>query len=318
MLLIYILVFISCKKDKVAIQYNVINAGVTSTIYKLKQVSTDTLYLCGGADSSGFILRSTDRGNTWQNFQNTFWERILDVDFAGDSIIIAVSQYINFFKSSDNGQSWKLVTPTAGQYPLGAYAANMYSIDLVNDSLGFACGGENFQQGFIYRTTDGGETWTVTNKNHEMRGILMNDTNSGFAAGYGVIYMTTDGGDNWNITDADNEFYTGLCATNNETVFASGFNGGIKQGTFGSDSWTEKLNSNGVGKRIHFNCIDFFNSMIGVAAGTNGVIYITTDGGTNWSEGEAFDNSLINTVLLLSANDGLAAGKDGKLFHFSF
>lgn len=319
-LLIFLIstLLIACKKEKLSIQYTAINTGVTSTIYKLKQVSADTIYLCGGGDSSGFILRSADGGKSWQNFQNNFWEKILDLDFSGDQLIIAVSQYINFFKSNNKGLTWKLVTPQAGQYPLGAYAANMYSIDMVNDTIGFACGGENFQQGFIYRTNDGGETWLVTNKNHEMRSILMSDIDNGFASGYGVVYRTSDGGVNWNVTAADNEFYTGLCSANNETVFASGFNGGIKQGAFGSDNWSTKIKSNGVGKRIHFNCIDFYNTQIGVAAGTNGVIYITTDGGANWSEGQAFDGALINTVLLLSVNDGLAAGKDGQLFHFSF
>ena len=316
--LILAIAFFSCKKDKVSIQYHAVNTGVSSAIYKIKQWSADTLYICGGNDSSGFILKSTDAGNSWQNFQSNFWEKILDLDFSGDKLLIAASQHINFFKSTDKGLTWKLITPPAGQYPLSAYAANMYSIDIVNDSVGFACGGENFQQGFIYRTADGGETWLLTNKNHEMRSVLMSDAMNGFASGYGVIYRTADGGLNWNITDGDDEFYTGLCVSNNQKVFTSGFNGGVKQGAFGSDSWNTKLKSNGVVKRIHFNCIHFYNAMVGVAAGTDGVIYITTDGGTNWLEGQAFDHVLINTVLLLSVNDGLAAGNDGKLFHFSF
>ncbi len=316
--LIASVVVVSCKKDKTPIAFTSVNSGVTSTIYKIKRATSDTLYLCGGNDSSGFIMQSTDAGNTWKNFQNAFWGRILDVDFAGDSLIIATSKDINFFKSSDKGITWKLVTPLAGQYPLSAYAANMYCIDMVNDSIGFACGGEYFQQGFIYRTIDGGDSWQLTNKNHEMRSVLMTDANNGFACGYGVIYRTDDGGKNWNLTDGDNEFYTGLCTSDKVNVFASGFNGGIKQGTFGSNTWNKKLKSNGVGERIHFNCIDFFTNSIGVAAGTDGVIYISKDGGTNWSAGSAFDNTLINSVLLLSTTEGLAAGKDGKLFRFSF
>lgn len=308
----------SCKKETIPIAYTPIVSGVSSTIYKIKSVTPDTLYLCGGTDSSGFILLSTDAGKTWKNFENGFWERILDLDFANDSIVIATSKDINFFKSSDKGITWKLVTPVAGQYPLSAYKANMYSIDMVNDTIGFACGGEYFQQGFIYRTIDGGNSWQLTNKNHEMRSVLMADANNGFACGYGVIYRTADSGITWNLTDGDNEFYTGLCSADKKNVFAAGFNGGIKQGNFGSDAWNKKLKSNGVGERIHFNCIDFFDNNIGVAAGTDGVIYISRDGGTNWTAGSAFDNALINTVLLLSNTEGLAAGNDGKLFRFTF
>ncbi len=57
---------------------------------------------------------------------------------------------------------------------------------------------------------------------------------------------------------------------------------------------------------------------MGAAAGVNGVMYITRDGGNTWKAGSGFDGTQINSLLLTSVNGGLAAGEKGKLFKFQF
>lgn len=318
-LLITIVFLSSCKKDSISIQYNSINTGITSDFYKIKKAGGDTIYLCGGNDTSGFILKSTDNGTTWKNFQNGFWEKILDLDFANNHTILAASRYINFFRTIDNGSTWQMITPSTDQYPLSGYEANLYSIDMVNDSIGYACGGQNFQQGFIYRTNDGGTTWHLKYCQHEMRSVLMYDAFTGYAAGYGVIYKTTDGGENWNVTNASNDFFTGICKSSANQFYSCGFEGSILNTKIESKSWNTKNKSNkAFSKRTHFNCIHFYDSKTGAAAGVNGVIYITHDGGNSWLAGEGFDETQVNSILLISTNTGIAAGNGGRLYKFDF
>ncbi|MEO8149414.1 MAG: YCF48-related protein [Bacteroidia bacterium] len=302
-----------------AVQFSAIETNTTDDLFKIKKADAHTFYLCGGVNGSGFIMKSIDAGATWTVAQNNFPGKIFDLDFINSQKMIAVSEMITFYLTGDEWQSWQYIIPPTGEYPLTGYDSEMFSIDMVNDSIGFSCGGKQYQHGVIYRTVDGGITWRYIYKEHEMKNVLMMDATTGYASGYGVIYKTADGGDNWNVTSAENDYFTCMAKSESNHVFAAGYQGSILDIYNSSDNWSNKNKSNKpFEKRIHFNCIDFYNNKTGAAAGVNGIIYITQDGGENWEEGSAFDATQINSIVLTSENSGLAAGAKGKLYKFQF
>jgi len=79
----------------------------------------------------------------------------------------------------------------------GSYLKSVY---FINDSIGFTCGGKRDDEGYIFKTTDGGVSWVKTTpfKPSCMYAIhFINDT-IGFAGGdFLYLLTTTDGGDNW-------------------------------------------------------------------------------------------------------------------------
>ena len=291
---------------------------MTGDLSGIKKSNDSTYYLCGGSEGSGFILQSVDGGSTWQTLRNDFPWKIFDIDFMPSGRQVAVSEGINFNVTDDNWFSYRYYTPSNDQFPQTGYDSDMFSVDMINDSIGYSCGGTVYQHGVIYKTTDGGVTWRYTYKPHKMRSIIMLNENQGYTAGYGVIYKTTDGGTNWNLTNAGNDYYTCLTHSTADNCFAGGYQGSILKAT-GIDDWNTKNKCNQpFEKRVHFNCINFFNNLAGAAAGENGVIYITTDGGNNWSEGYSFEGSSINSIILVAENQGYAAADNGRLFHFQF
>jgi photosystem II stability/assembly factor-like uncharacterized protein len=66
---------------------------------------------------------------------------------------------------------------------------------------GFFCGGEKGSSGYIYHTTDGGNTWqnVYTNSNKSLYDVYFVDANTGYCCGEELLLLiTNDGGLTWN------------------------------------------------------------------------------------------------------------------------
>ncbi|MBT8392668.1 MAG: choice-of-anchor J domain-containing protein [Ignavibacteria bacterium] len=135
---------------------------------------------------------------------------------------------------------------------------------------GYLCGDE----GRIYKTTDGGETWTFVSEptTLELEVIYFFDENNGFTFGDdGAAFKTTDGGATW-------------------ATLTTGF------GT--ADIWTASF-------------LDISNFYI---AGSSGTLEYTTDGGTTFTPlNPDFGTSTIYKIEMLDANDGYLCGSSGKV-----
>jgi len=153
-------------------------------------VDPDRVYIAAGTytnsweSSNGYILRSTDRGDTWQETELPFkvggnmpgrsmGER-LQIDPNDNSILYFGARSGNgLWKSTDYGVTWSEVTsfPNAGTYiqdPSNEYQGDIMGLawitfDPTTGSLGNATqtiyvGVADLAQS-VYRSTDGGATW---------------------------------------------------------------------------------------------------------------------------------------------------------------
>ena len=107
------------------------------------------------ATSTG-IWRSTDGGNSWPTHPIT--TRMLDIDFNptdGTKAIASGTNSAGAFYSTDGGQTWSAATgvPTSGRIEV-AYSRS-------NPSIVYASA--NVNSGEIYRSSDGGQTYTLVN-----------------------------------------------------------------------------------------------------------------------------------------------------------
>ncbi|MCK5742342.1 MAG: hypothetical protein KAH48_09000 [Chlorobi bacterium] len=96
----------------------------------------------------------------------------------------------------------------AGEIAPGEEEKCMYKVCFVNDSVGFACGGQSYGAGvneidIIWKTTDRGENWDIIHENKYKKTppaleISFSDELHGMAVGgFDKIMETTDGGENW-------------------------------------------------------------------------------------------------------------------------
>lgn len=173
--------------------------------------------------------------------------------------------------------------PDAGRYD---------DISFVSELLGWAAGGPS---GWIYRTTDGGESWTLQfNSPYYLRSIEFVDANTGFAGALnGKLYRTLNGGQDWSdITSSIAQPPPGICglaAADANTIYGCGIWSGpafIIKSTNGGDTW-DYIDMSAYATRL----VDvlFLTPEVGFATGTanppsaGGVILHTTDGGASWT-----------------------------------
>ena len=134
----------------------------------------------------------------------------------------------------------------------------------------------------IYKTTDGGSTWTGQNSGYtSMRfmSIFFFHPDTVLISGNdGVIVRTTNGGTTWVTmpTGVTDQLWS-LEFTNRTTGYCAGSTGRVLKTTDGGTSWFA-LNS-GVQNQLY--CLQFLNDSLGYASGS-GLVLRTTDRGNSW------------------------------------
>ena len=168
----------------------------SASLYGLTFISENIGYAAG---FDGVFLKTTNGGANWKGGYLTVGFRTLniqDIFFLNENIGFAAHSYQMVSKTIDGGATWNAIIPDTNAATITSSA-----VYFVNENLGFVAGRVASSVDVIYRTTDGGNSWTSqTNQlaknpqsvafSNESKGIVVSD-------GLKAIY-TTDGGITWN------------------------------------------------------------------------------------------------------------------------
>jgi hypothetical protein len=226
--------------------------------------NSGTLYV-GDLDWRG-IFKNTDYGQSWTpvspldgDFGSPpIWD--LAVDPLSPDILYAGTQG-GVYKTTDGGASWNRVSEGISPGPYWTSTAVVtLAIDPVNPNILYA--GTESQNG-LFKSTDGGGSWILTNKGIEWNGdvpavfaLAIDPSNSnvlyagtylpsdGF--GYGV-FKSSDGGQNWNpvntgILPGGGVIYPGILSLvidplKPTTIYAGTANFGVFKSTDAGGHW---------------------------------------------------------------------------------
>jgi photosystem II stability/assembly factor-like uncharacterized protein len=270
----------------------------------------------------GRIHYSEDGGDSWGNYQTPFttsW--FSDVQFPSDSIGYACGgtafgdHRSIVVRSSDSGITWDSITANI----LAPYSLNQ--IHFHADNYGFVAG-----EGFLYKTTDGGQTFTATNlPNNETvteissvgdsyffgsRLSLGSDTYVYSINRYDVLTDTwslpyTD--TMMNVSGWNNRIINKIDFPPNQnlTGYAAGGSGLILKTEDGGSSWAAQF----LAPYNYLTGLDFVSETHGYVNNAGG-IYTTTDGGANWVIQQLNPPSTISRIEMADANTGYALGNN--------
>jgi photosystem II stability/assembly factor-like uncharacterized protein len=183
------------------------------------------------------------------------------------------------YKTMDGGLNWSIINTFENQY--------LYYIQFLTQNLGYGLAFSSTTG--LKKTTDGGMTWMHLN-DQEFQKIHFVDGLNGWASGterhgfkyYGTILRTTDGGLNWQtvLTDSTNPFEDMFVLSNN-LVWAVHKSGYLYRSTDGGSTWQKH---NLIDENV--SSVFFINALTGYLFTWNfdsgSKIYKTTDGGENW------------------------------------
>ncbi|MBM4158785.1 MAG: T9SS type A sorting domain-containing protein [Ignavibacteria bacterium] len=240
------------------------------------------------ADSTGFILKTTNGGDNW--FVSFIYRPPYDgvpfnrIKFYNDSCCYVSADYPWLYKTTNRGITWDSIY--TGIWPQSMEVLNKDTILFVKE------GGFN---GGLYRTTNGGNSWHYLydfGPSYNPNKIYMYNKDIGFVCVESIssqLYKTTNGGLNWFVVPG-NAFRRIFFA---DTLIGWKSFNIMKKTTDGANSWLSvnvppeggQILTSGVRPFSVIN-LDTLFGYGGVYWFPNnqlkGMIYKSTDGGLNW------------------------------------
>jgi photosystem II stability/assembly factor-like uncharacterized protein len=324
-LLLFVVFLASCKKESnsnievpkndssICFETVFINSHIQDGFFSVFFVNEKYGFLTG---SNGGIYRTNDGAKTWTSLNSTTNLPIHDIYFLDNNNGFAVGGENScggtgcippggfILRTVDGGQNWTQIFTPSNKYEIT-------SITFTSKLVGF-CVGVNV----IYKTTDGGLSWTENKINYtggNMMKIEFSDSQNGFVAClFDIILKTTNGGNSWEVTSPNkNEGYYSL-STFNGASYVSG-QGKMLKSTDNGVNWIELPNSPSDIVAIHFT-----DKNVGYAFGRGnysggdfgysyGSMYCTNNGGSSWNgNGDFKEVGSIESVSFPTANIGYA------------
>lgn len=215
--------------------------------------------------------------------------------------------------SDSDGAAWQAVNvgSTNAQFVAGArglFALNATAIWAVTDD------------GYIYKSEDGGATWATQNAgvatSNDLTHVHFVDEAVGWAAGASdTILRTTDGGTTWSTVQPTGESsaITALYALDEDRAWV-GAGGSLYYTKDGGTTWTERAGwtNSGIGtvKDIQFvPGSDLVGFMLHNNASPVGSVYRTINGGYDWQLVQTTTNAGLNAVHVSDENLAFAVGE---------
>jgi len=186
------------------------------------------------------------------------------------------------YKTTTGGLTWDSVVTNISA------TADLWKIDFVSPSIGWAFSNTSDAAGTIWKTTDAGATWTQqvltgqTTSATRIYGADMVNENYGWVVNYTPRpFKTTDGGATWVLqllSDAYGGFLYDIQMFDTLNGYCIGGSGRFYKTTNGGTNWD--VQPTPVTASLYD--MEFADMNTGVISGSSGVILYTTDGGTTW------------------------------------
>jgi len=164
-------------------------------------VNENIAYACGKYYGTGRIIKTTDKGNSWNSvFNDTSLARgLVDCYFWSPDSGISVGGYIDnaaVIKTTNGGASWERVHKTiqTGEW--------CWKISFISRDIGFVSIQRFTGSSYILKTTNNGLNWNeILLGNYNQQGIGFVDENTGWVGGHTryPTYKTTNGGLQWQL-----------------------------------------------------------------------------------------------------------------------
>ncbi len=236
--------------------------------------------------------------------------------FKALKIIFTISLLL-FFQSELMPQSFWLKQPSPT-------TKNLKNVFFINSNTGWISG----DSGFIARTTNSGENWTIQNTgiNNDIQAFYFINERLGWAVSWEIfpdstsflgtiILKTTDGGNNWisYMYPEENRFMKTVYFIDSARGFLAGAPISIFYTTDAGARWGAADTDTTLVLGFPIENLKFFDSQTGYACGgfrdLAGSMWVSSNGGLNW-KATVVGPEPLNDVYIFSGTKAISAGGD--------
>ncbi|MCX6795620.1 MAG: YCF48-related protein, partial [Candidatus Falkowbacteria bacterium] len=252
-------------------------------------------------------LKSTGTSSPWsvissESFGLNAQLQSVPFDSGGNGLFLTSNSLIG--ASNDSGATWT--------YPFRSQKFDIFNLNFIDDNNGYSVGGYNNgnmdMAGEVYKTADGGNTWTqiLTSTSTDFLSIEVFGPDIWVGGDYdGSLYHSTDYGQTWNSTTTNGSSVLAMHFFSSSTGLLAGL-WQISKTTDGGATWNAVLGAT-------VKEFSFPSTNIGYGVADSGTIFKTIDGGDNWDFQSAATSTNLNSIYFTSNNTGYAVGDSGTI-----
>jgi photosystem II stability/assembly factor-like uncharacterized protein len=266
--------------------------------------------LIQGAGETGFFVKTTDGGNTW-NFDETLnmqYASNLHV-FGKDTVVLIGTNWKSWyvydylqFHSFDGGITWDSTQTNLD--------IDLQKSFFLKPGLGYAVD----LNGQTYVSTDMGITWETRgkiNKGSNIKMWFLNE-NEGFLLTSNVLFKTTNGAVNWNEVELPSEIGFTDMAFTDSVGFITGKMGIILKTEDSGNTW----NFSNTWLYPHLNDVEMITKDSVFVAGNHGTILFSENSGQTWEMQHASIEEDLSTIFCFDSANIYAGGNFVFLKYF--
>lgn len=298
--------------------------GLLPSMFHLLAVNSNDVVFVGGQQGINY---STNNGNTWMStsYPTSVGVVAIGIDF-NDDLYFSASEGAGgyFYKSTDNGNSWILLTNGLGNYGVKSiafsYDGYIY-VTAYSSQLG---------QGKIFYSTNHGEYWYMCNSSpgNSSENIIVTINNDIYVTFYWEnIYRSTNHGTSWDLVNNTIHNLTDLKTNQLGHIFVSSSTSGVFRFIDDGNNW-EAINDGITELYLNSPTIDPSGFIYAGLGGTPGKIWRTIESSIpvelisftttanvneiilNWSTATEINNSGFE-ILRIAQNDNNEWNKIG-------
>lgn len=306
--ILYILAFINLIQANLNAQWINIFQDNNVTFHAIDCLSDDTVFVAG---TQSTVLRTYDKGQTWQAINPIFEIDAVDINFPDELTGYIVGYNGKIAKTTNCGNNWELMVTDTSYTLIEAL--------FINADSGWIIGSHLLEtKGIVLKTINGGKDWNYYYSEDELFNIEMINNLTGLIGIYGGNYgflKTEDGGDTWNLSNPEFQWINTVSFINENIGYCTASQGGLHRTTNGGTTWEFITNDYGIGFYSRSQLL-FLTEEIGYYLGweklfNGGKIMRSDDSGNTWQDqigGKFWDMEMINT------DTGYAITWDGRIY----
>ncbi len=283
------------KFDTLGIGWQKISLPDTLNLSDIFFVDDVTGYLCGNA----YLAKSINGGLSWSRYilPDSVNEQLINIFFLDKNHGWVVGNEF-LLRTENGGTSWQFIRIPSNKM-------GVPDVQFLTNSLGYMT-----KAGAIYKSIDGGLTWTKAASFNNASGLFFLNLTTGWVTGGAIIKRTDNGGSSFSFEKSISDGNYSIQFTDNLHGWVTGGPGIVWRTIDGGNNW-EQLTEKGFGGDLSF----FDNNNGYILSGSK--IYKTTDGGKTLDKQSSIHKGVIVEIHFTNLNHGWAVGSNGGVYRFS-
>ncbi len=297
----------ACSKEKISLDWVELNSQTSSDLSSIYFIDDQLGYAVGGDEWSKAVAAETrDGGKTWTS-DSIGQKRIYGLQFSEEGQGYAVGNDGLMYFKADMESAWKVLRLARWD--------NHKSI-AVYDGQGIIVSGAAYQNGVIQKVSENFITTVVDTFDNELSAVVFSDAETAHAVGYGIVLRSTDSGDTWTVSSVQGDFFRDVYFPTPRVGYIVGYSGSILKTEDAGETWEWQRKGDALlVKNKAFRAVHFADEQRGYIVGDQGLFWRTHDGGDSWAVDKNFPEVDFYDVFALS-DGGCVVGANGRIFKF--